>query len=449
MQPWSWVRALAFAAALLSACRPVQAQDAPSFDACIDVLRLERPQPGPWQVSAQTFETHTRTALDMRPIILAASESQPEFKLPVWDYLARLVDPQRIADGKEVLAAQAVALQAIASRRGVDAATVVAVFGVETDYGRVEGRHRVIDATLSRACLNLDSKERKRHFFAALWLLQEGLVTPDNFRGSWAGAFGLTQFMPGTFVAHMDDGDGSGVVDIVGSAPDALATTANYIASLGWTEGMRWGVEVVLPTDATPAWLAPEREHACLSASETAGKCRSVEQWAALGVKPVVEPAGAAQREAAFGLPGGTRAALLSPAGGAGPAWLVTRNYQSVWQYNRADAYALAIGLLSDALRGDPPIRAAWATDDLGLSRADLRQLQQDLIRLGHADVVADGFDGPRTRAAVRAEERLRAWPETGRAGARIALALKAEPAVVPDASPPAVRDEVVPQPAP
>ena len=449
MQPWSWIRALAFAAALLSAWRSVQAQDAPSFDACIDVLRLERPQKGPWQVSAQTFDTHTRAALDMRPIIRAASENQPEFKLPVWDYLARLVDPQRIADGKEVLAAQAVALKAIASRRGVDAATVVAVFGIETDYGRIEGRHRVIDATLSRACLKLDSTERKRHFFAALWLLQEGLVTPDNFRGSWAGAFGLTQFMPGTFVAHMDDGDGSGVVDIVGSASDALATTANYIASLGWTDGMRWGVEVVLPTDATPAWLAPEREHACLSASETAGKCRSVEQWAALGVKPIVAPVGAAQREAAFGLPGGTRAALLSPAGGAGPTWLVTRNYQSVWQYNRADAYALAIGLLSDALRGDPPIRAAWATDDLGLSRADLRQLQQDLIRLGHADVVADGFDGPRTREAVRAEERLRAWPETGRAGTRIALALKAESAVVPDASQPAVQNEVVPQPVP
>ena len=127
----------------------------------------------------------------------------------------------------------------------------------------------------------------------------------------------------------------------------------------------------------------------------------------------------------------------------------MTRNYQSVWQYNQADAYALAISLLSDALRGDPPIRTAWATDDLGLSRAELRQLQQDLIRLGHADVVADGFDGPRTREAVRAEERLRAWPETGRAGARIALALKARPAIEPDAIQPAVQDEVVPQRAP
>lgn len=107
-----------------------------------------------------------------------------------------------------------------------------------------------IDATLSRACLDLNNKERKRHFFAALWLLQQGLVVPDNFTGSWAGASGLTQFMPATFVAHMESASGAGPVDIVGSLPDALATTANYIASLGWTQGMRWGVEVALPKGA-------------------------------------------------------------------------------------------------------------------------------------------------------------------------------------------------------
>ena len=386
---------------------------------CIDSLRRELPLHP--TVRAETFDSHTRDVQDLRAVIRNATETQPEFKLAVWDYIAQLVDSQRIADGQSVLAAQAAPLQAIAARRGVDAATAVAVFGVETDYGKVEGRYPVVDATLSRACLELNSKERKRHFFAALWLLQQGLVQPDAFRGSWAGAFGLTQFMPGTFVTYMDRGEGLGTVDTVRSASDALATTANFVAGSGWLGGLRWGVEVTRPTSATPTWVATEREHACLGAgaSNSAGKCRSVDQWSTLGVKPVAV-AGSAPT-----LPGDAQAALLAPAGNDGPVWLVTRNYQALWQYNRADSYALAIGLLSNALRGDPPMRARWPTDDLGLGRAEMRELQVELVRRGHGDVSVDGFDGPRTREAVRTVERALGWPETGRAGARLLRELR------------------------
>src|SRR6185436_15094914 len=111
------------------------------------------------------------------------------------------------------------------------------------DYGRVGGTWPVVDATLSRACLNLKSAERKQHFFAALWLLQEGVVRREDFKGSWAGAFGMTQFMPATFARHMSDGDGGPAADIIHSVPDALATTARYIRGLGWNEGLPWGVE--------------------------------------------------------------------------------------------------------------------------------------------------------------------------------------------------------------
>ena len=412
----------------------VQAGDNATFSACIDTLRRERSQYQPQgpqlaPLRSDTFETQVRSAVDMRATIRAASESQPEFKLPIWDYIARLVDSQRITEGQAVLKAQATPLQAIAARRGVDAATAVAVFGVETDYGQVEGRHRVVDATLSRACLDLKSSERKKNFFAALWLLQEGLVQPETFRGSWAGAFGLTQFMPATFVAYMDDGDGSGKADIVGSPPDALATTARYLAGMGWKPGLRWGVEVRLPVaGVAPDLLAAEREHACLSRREPGGKCRTVEQWVALGLAAKGARGDEATSPPRFGLPSGTVAALLAPAGEDGPAWLVTSNYQAIWQYNRADAYALAIGLLSDALRGDSPMRTAWPTDDPGLSRAQMKALQQDLIRRGHVDVVADGFDGPRTRDAIRAEELRRGWSQTGRAGSKIARALMNDP---------------------
>ena len=425
--PWRrWIDALALSA--LAFCAAVsQAETAKPlpFATCIDNLRRELPQHP--QVRAETFESQTREVQDLRIMILAATGSQPEFKLAVWDYIARLVDTQRIADGKAVLTAQAVPLQAIAGRRGVDAATAVAVFGVETDYGRVEGRYPVVDATLSRACLDSNSKERKRHFFAALWLLQQGLVKTESFRGSWAGAFGLTQFMPGTFVTYMDSGEGTGAaIDIVRSAPDALATTANFVAASGWVEGLRWGVEVKRSKELARGLSAAEREHGCLGVgasnkSDKSDKCRSVDQWAALGVKPVAAR-GAATAPA---LPGDTLAALFAPAGDDGPAWLVTRNYQALWQYNRADTYALAIGLLSDALRGDPPMRAEWPTEDLGLGRAEMRELQGELVLRGHTEVSIDAYDGPLTRAAIRVEERGLGWPETGRAGARLLRALR------------------------
>ena len=409
-----------------------------SLEACVAALRRELPRHP--EVSRRTFDTFTRDAEDLRPKILEASRSQPEFVLPIWDYTARLVDRERIEDGRAILRSRSAPLQAIATTHRVDAATIVAVFGVETDYGRIEGRYRVVDATLSRACLDLRNEERKRHFFAALWLLQQRLVRPDDFRGSWAGAFGLTQFMPATFVEHMADGDASGTIDIVGNPLDALATTARYIAALGWNDGLRWGVEVSVPRSLDARLIASEAEHACLASGgadrHPGAKCRTVAQWVALGVENLADAPATVTTDGSTALPLQTPAALLAPAGIDGPTWLVTRNYRAIWHYNRADAYALAIGLLADALRGDPPVRAPWPTDDPGLSRAELRQLQEELVRQGYAQIVPDGYDGPLTRAAVKSEERARGWPETGRPGRRIAQAIVASSGRSPQRSP-------------
>lgn len=397
---------------LLAATARAQAEG--EFASCVAQLRRDLAQYP--QVRVASFDAFTRQAADLRPVIEAATRSQPEFTLPVWDYVARLADAEREADGREVLSRERAPLAAIEARHGVDAATVVAVFGVETNFGRVAGRHPVVDATLSRACLNLSSQERKSHFFSALWLLQEGWVQPESFRGSWAGAFGLTQFMPGTFVRYRDDGDGDGRADIVSSVPDALASTARYLAALGWTSGLPWGWEVRMPADLATARNALQSEHACAAAREPQGRCLALSDWATRGV---VRLDGAA-------LEGDTPAALLMPAGAGGPAWLVTRNFQALWQYNRADAYALAIGLLANGLRGDPPMRTAWPTDDPGLSRAELRELQALLIARGRTDLGVDGADGPRTRAAVRAEQEAQGWPATGRPGRVLLQRLRA-----------------------
>jgi lytic murein transglycosylase len=433
MKSMSLMRTAAFAGVLFG-CGPAAWAD-PLWQACIANLRSDLPSYP--NISAAAFDRNTAGAQDMRDKITDSQAAQPEFQLAIWDYVAKLADAQRAADGRELLQREAAALPAIERRYGIDRATLVAVLGVETDYGRVAGRYPVIDATLSRACLAPSNKERRRHFFAALSLLEDGSVTADDFRGSWAGAFGLTQFMPGTFTAYRAKGDEreKGPVDIYHSVPDALATTANFLTSLGWKDGLPWGVEVRAPAAVAARDAAPAQGHGCLLASNGGAACRSVTQWQRAGVtridgKPLDAP-GVKRFD------GDTRAALLMPAGPNGPAWLITRNYAAVWRYNRADAYALAINLIADALRGEAPMRTPWPTDDPGLSRAEFREVQGLLVALGHNDVTPDGHDGPKTRDAVRAEERSAGWPETGRAGAKLLQRLRsvAPKAPLPDAS--------------
>ena len=175
------------------------------------------------------------------------------------------------------------------------------------------------------------------------------------------------------------------------------------------------------------ALSALESDHGCLAEAIPSGRCRSIAQWAEAGVLRVDGSALVQRSGSAARLDPGTTAALMMPAGPQGPAWLVTPNYQAIWRYNRADAYALAIGLLSDALRGGPLQRVAWPTDDPGLSRADFRELQSLLLRGGHCEVRVDGADGPRTSAAVREEETRRGWTPTGRGGGRLLAAMRAD----------------------
>jgi lytic murein transglycosylase len=402
------------------AAAPVAGEpDDASLAACTARLRKDlRAHP---EVSPRAFDAAVRAASDLRPEIARASAAQPEFEVPVGDYLARRVDARRVADGRALMEREAAALDAVA-RRGVDPATTVAILGMESDYGRVVDTVPVVGATLARACLKLDSRQRRRDFFAALWLLQEGVVGRDEFMGSWAGAFGMTQFMPATYVHYMRDRAGEPPADILHSVPDALAATARYLGALGWRAGLPWGVEVTVPP-ALRGLAAAGEDHGCLREGEGGDRCRTVARWSALGV---VRVDGAPLASGAPALDAATTGALLMPAGPEGPAWLVTPNFEAIWRYNRADAYALAIGLLSDALRGAPPQRVPWPTDDPGLSRAEFRELQSLLQAQGHDEIVADGAEGPLTHAAIRVEEVRRGWTPTGRAGSRMLAALRA-----------------------
>jgi lytic murein transglycosylase len=191
-----------------------------------------------------------------------------------------------------------------------------------------------------------------------LQIIQRGDIEASRLTGSWAGAFGHTQFMPSTFQRFAIDLDGDGRRDVIGSVPDALGSTANYLRKSGWAPGQPWGYEVRLPEGFNTRLVGRRKK-------------RPIASWAAMGVRRIDGHA----------LTGSGPVGILLPAGPRGPAFLVTRNFDALYSYNAAESYALAIGLLSDHLRGDPGVQAAWPTKDRGLSRAEQRELLQLLAR--------------------------------------------------------------------
>lgn len=391
-------QAVLLAAVLILSGVPAAAAE-PAFDACLARLRGDAVARG---VPAAAAERHL-TGLERDPTVLESLDFQPEFKTPIWDYLAGLVDGERIVDGRARLAEWWGALDLVASRHGVDPQTVVAVWGVESDFGRSTGRKQVV-----RSLATLSCEGRRQAFFrgqlmAALRILADGHVEPERFIGSWAGAFGQTQFMPSTFLEAAVDFDGDGRRDIVDTVPDALASTANYLRRAGWRTGEPWGWEVRLPSGFDPSLAGRSKR-------------RPLSEWVTRGVRRADgEPIPSTQ----------AAAAVLLPAGAAGPAFVVLRNFDALYAYNAAESYALAIAHLSDRLRGGPPIAAPWPTDDPGLSRAERRELQTLLLARGHAIGEADGLIGSNTRRAIRDEQARLGRPQDGRAGMKLLEALR------------------------
>ncbi|MBL8463782.1 MAG: lytic murein transglycosylase [Thauera sp.] len=394
-------RPLLLAAALAAFSLPLSAAaDEAAFASCLAKLRGEAAAKG---VRGDTFDTHT-AALAPDMAVIGFLDAQPEFVTPIWDYLAALVDEERVADGRAMLAQWKEVLAEVERRYGVDAETVVAVWGVESNYGRNFGSRPLLTSLSTLSCFGRRQAFFRGEFFTTLKILQEGHVAPERLTGSWAGAFGHTQFMPSTFMRLAVDFDGDGRRDLIDSVPDALASTANFLKRAGWRSTLPWGFEVRLPRgmDTSDAGRRNKQPMA---------------DWVARGVR----------RADGSALPaGGAPAGLMLPAGREGPAFLVTRNFDALYSYNAAESYGLAIAHLSDRLRGGAPFVAAWPTDDPGLSRAERRELQQLLIARGHDIGEADGMIGARTREALQREQAALGLPADGRAGQRALQALRA-----------------------
>jgi lytic murein transglycosylase len=325
------------------------------------------------------------------PRAVDADRRQPEFTRAVWDYVDAIVSPARIQRGQQKLAEVQAPLDAAAARYGVPQATIVAIWGMESDYGANYGDIPTIDALATLGFEGRREAWARDQLMAALKILRGGDIDRAHMIGSWAGAMGQTQFLPSAFLAYAVDADGDGRRDIWGSMADVTASTANFLARSGWQAGQAWGAEVKLP-DAFDAGRADD------SVRQPSAR------WAAEGV---VTMDGTPLPE----IPDG---AILLPAGARGPAFLVGANFRTLLRYNNATSYALAVSLLAQRIAGGPGVQAAWPRELQALSRDQVRALQAALNDRGFAAGAADGQFGPASRQALRAWQRTRGLPADG-----------------------------------
>ncbi|MGA0533471.1 lytic murein transglycosylase [Hansschlegelia sp. KR7-227] len=335
--------------------QPAVAQQA-RLDAFVVRLKPDAMKAG---VSSATFDRAMRVVQYDQEAI-DKSQRQLEFKLTIANYIDTQVSDTRISRGQQALAQYGDVLARLERQYGVDRYSILAVWGMETNYGATMGGHNVISALSTLACC----AKRRNEFFrkeliAALQIIQMGQVTPENMIGSWAGAMGQTQFMPTNFKPYAADGDGDGRRDIWESAPDALASTANFLRKHGWQPGQKWGREVV-------------------------------------------------------GARGGK---LFMPAGPNGPAFLTTANYRVIKRYNNADSYALAVAHLSDRIRGGGRFQTPWPNHDAPLDEQGRMELQTLLAQRGFDVGAPDGKIGPATRDAIASYQRQQGLAPDGYAG--------------------------------
>jgi membrane-bound lytic murein transglycosylase B len=357
-------------------------------------LRLEARGQG---ISQATLD---RALGSVKPIarVIELDRRQPEFTQTFWSYLDRAVSDQRVETGRRLLAKHAALLQDVERRYGVQPRFLVAIWGLESDYGNVTGGFPVIGALVTLA-----HDERRSDFFRAellqsLRIIDQGHISAERMTGSWAGAMGQVQFMPTTFAAYAVDGDGDGRRDIWHSLPDAFASAANFLRALSWQGDKTWGREVRLPGDFD--WEL-----------NGLGQSKTLEEWQALGVRrvgggdlPQVEVSGS----------------IVLPAGHTGPAFLVYQNYRSTLGWNRSHLYAIAVGHLADRIAGGGRFLSKRPANDRPLSRVEIKEIQSRLTALGFDPGPVDGVIGSGSRAALRAYQRSAKQPPDGYPTARL-----------------------------
>ncbi len=341
----------------------------------------------------------------LRPRAVEQDRTQPEFTRALWDYLEAIISPQRIAAGQQKLAQFQQEADAASTRYGVPGPILMAVWGLESNYGSNYGDVPVFDALATLGFEGRREAWARSELLAALKILQRHDIEKDRMIGSWAGAMGQTQFMPSSYLAYAVDADGDGRRDIWGSMADVLASTANFLARSGWRADEAWGAEVQLPAGFDPARADP-------------GLRQTSAQWAEEGVRTMDDTP----------LPTLADAAILQPAGVRGPAFLVGRNYRTILRYNNSTSYALTVCLLAQRIAGGASVQASWPRDLRALSRSEVQALQTALNRKGFESGKPDGQMGPATRSALQQYQRSIGLPADGFPTADLLTRLQQEP---------------------
>ncbi len=369
---------------------PIQnpAQQDAKFSAFIHDFRDTALKAG---VSGATYDASLADARRL-PDVEQANLQQPEFVKPIWSYIDTAVSPDRVSKGQQMVAAQGAHLAADETRFGVPKEIIVAIWGMESNYGSAMGHYNMFAALATLAYDGPRMEYARKELLGALKMEEQEHLVPSQMVSSWAGAFGHTQFVPSAFFAHAVDGDGDGKRDLWHSPPDALASTASLLADSGWERGQPCEAEITLPTDFDYA----------LADGETA---RGVGEWKKLGVTKVTgTPLSHSDEPAAIYLPAGAR----------GPAFLVFDNFKTVLKYNNAASYALGVCLLADGIAGRAAVATSWPRDETPLTQSDRVAFQTDLKALGYDIGDIDGVLGHKARAALRAYQKSRGLPADG-----------------------------------
>ncbi|MGF7162088.1 membrane-bound lytic murein transglycosylase B [Rhodoligotrophos appendicifer] len=398
----SWLSAMMVAFATFACALGPMAATPATADARFDrFVQSLWPQAHKAGVSRATFEAAFR-GVTPDPEVIERAENQAEFKTPVWDYIDQRVSDARIENGRAMLREHAARVAAIEKRYGVPSTVLLAVWGMETNYGSHMGDKYVIRSLATLAYTGRRQKFGRQQLIAALKILQRGDIPPSHMSGSWAGAMGYTQFIPTTYNAYAVDWTGDGSRDIWRSVADALASTGNYLHKSGWKPGLPWGWEVQLPRGFN---------------TKSAGAKATIGTWAKRGLKLA---------DGSTFKPGSTvPATLLMPAGARGPAFLVTQNFRAILRYNNSNAYALAVGHLADRIAGGGPIIGAWPRPANALSVRERMELQVLLTARGYDTGGVDGNVGPQTKAAVERAQRDAGLTADGEPSSRLLKHLK------------------------
>jgi membrane-bound lytic murein transglycosylase B len=374
---------------------------ADNFQGCVERLWPSARSAG---VSQATFQRAFQ-GLTPDPEVIEQATHQPEYVKPIGEYVDAATSAKKIDTGKQKLVEYKQLLDGLEARYGVDRHIVVAIWGVESKYGEKPGDKNVIRSLATLICSGTKASFAKPQLVSALKILQRGDVSLEAMNGSWAGAMGHTQFIPTTYTAFAVDGDGDGKRDIWGNIPDALASTASYLKQSGWRSGETWGYEVVVPKGVSPSKFGEST-------------LKTLADWQKLGF---VRADGQAYPRL------GDKASLYAPEGTGGPAFLVLNNFRAILHYNTAKPYALAVGHLSDRLRGGGPFVHPWPVDETHLSLDQRMELQQRLSAKGLLEGDPDGVIGPATLDAVKSYQRANGLPADGLPTLTLLKALRSE----------------------